>query len=234
MAQATSSQRFFSQTDKHTFADLPPARHIQPQLKFGVSEDLPDILKTRYSLVRKDFQPSPDRKQLKPSFHFNEFAFYGDKEIYDFSSAKPTSTFDMLNIYRLDLKMKSPFFKEYKRVLANEGFAKARGMCATITELNSIGRAPNHHSLKQNKKYSSLPPLSPTISNHRNLPSLSSPPLLAKYANKHERRPKRRKMQRASCDLEDMRTSIDKFEELLKHGKMEEVQAQYFAKNFRY
>lgn len=224
------SQSFFAQAGKLTFAELPPTRHIQSKLKFGVSEDLPDTLKTKYSLIRSDFQASPDRKVLKPSFNFNEIT--DAKEIFDFSSAKPTSTFDMLNVYRLDLKLKSPFFKEYRRVLDSGGFAKKGGMCAAIAELKAVGRAPNGASLKQNKKYRSHPTVSSSPALRSPSPEQTSFPLLKSYAMRTAKRTKQRSKLEGN-DVEDTRVSIDRFEQALKHSLMEEVQTQFFVRDYR-
>jgi len=207
---------------------------MHPELKLGISDDLPDTLKTKYSLVRKDFQRSPDNKAIKPSFAFNEFSFYGNKEVFDYASAKPTSTFDMLNVYRLDLKLKSPFFKEYKKTLDHGGFGKTRGMCATIVELNSVGRSPNKDSLKQNKKYKSLPPISLPCSPKKPLHLRASPPLLKPLADVLFKPIKPREKVRTTSEVDEMRMSIDEFEKSLKNSMMEEVQTQYFVRNYKY
>jgi hypothetical protein len=230
MADDTSSQRFFAQIGRATFADLPPARHMRPKLKFGVSADLPDSLKTRHTLVRNDFPRSPDNTTTKPSFAFNELAFYSNKAASDSNSPKLGSTFDMHNVYRVDLQLKLPYFKEYRRVLATEGFAKAKGMCASLAELkavNSIGRSPDKFSLKTLKKHKSVPRPPPT--KEPTTHPKAGPLLQALIAHKPPKRlTMKTHIRSASIEVAESRASIDDFEERLKHNLMAEVQTQHF------
>lgn len=142
MQQVNSTSSFFAQTGKLTLSDSLQGKLMRPQLAYGISEDLPDNFKNRYSIVRSGQSQSPENRKIKPNFNFNEFAFYGDKEVFDFSSAKPTLTIDMRNSYRLDTQLRSPYFKEYRRALNSNAFAKKKGMFSMVGDSNRSPRIP--------------------------------------------------------------------------------------------
>jgi hypothetical protein len=137
MTLDSSSERFFNQTDKLLLDDLPQGKLKRPHLTYGVSEDLPEMLMTKYSSVRRDLPQSPASRRVKPKFAYSEFAFFGDKEVFDYSSVKPSLSIDMRNSYRNDVQLKSPYFKEYRKALGTLGFSRKEGMCSGLARLSS-------------------------------------------------------------------------------------------------
>jgi hypothetical protein len=208
-----SSQRFFAQTGRMTFDDLQQGRLMRPQLTYGVSEDMPEMFLTKHSVIRRDFSRSPDRTEIKPTFAYNEYAFYGDKEIYDFSSVMPTSTFDMRNTYRLDLTINSPYFKQYHKTLKSDGFARKEGMCSVLAGLCTISRSPPPRGRKP-KACKTVSPTPPKCGSARRKPTR---PLAVSYEAKRAVRLTEEARRALASEIADTQTSISTFEQSLRH-----------------
>jgi hypothetical protein len=207
------SQRFFAQTGKLTLGDLQQGKLMRPQLTYGVSEDMPEMFLTKHSIIRRDFTRSPDRTEVKPTFAYNEFAFYGDKEIYDFSSAMPTSTFDMRNTHRLDLTINSPYFKQYHKALQSDGFARKKGMCSVLAELSTISRSPP----PRGRRFNGYQTVSPTPPKCKSVQRKHVRPLAVSYEAKKAERLSAEARRVLASEITDTQASILNFEESLKH-----------------
>lgn len=222
MSQESSTQRFFAQTGKLTFGDMPHGKLMSPQITYGISEDLPDSFKNTHSLVRRDLSRSPVCRDVRPQFSFNEFSFsLDDKEVFDLSSAKPTSTFDMRNSYRLDNKLRSPYYKEYNKALKSTGFAMKNGMCSTFGEVTAINRSPILRTRRRQKCFSTLPQSREAPSPKAKAKQRKGSPLIVSYEAKKAVRLSAILGRALASEIAETRTNIEKFEETLKKCEVE-------------
>mmetsp|Transcript_167 Transcript_167/g.308 ORF Transcript_167/g.308 Transcript_167/m.308 type:complete len:251 (-) Transcript_167:765-1517(-) len=115
-------------------------RVLKPNLRSGVSPDLPDEFKlSQVPVLNSQIRAqelactvpsrSPLLTQNKRTFDYQDYNISNNANAFDISSMKPSHINDLLNDKRPDVRMKSPFYSNYLKHLETGGFARTRGIC---------------------------------------------------------------------------------------------------------